>query len=126
VHLPLMAPYAAAKAGVSAFADCLRSELAATGTTVGCAYFSFVDTDMTRQALSDERAVRAERRAERVFRPRPLPVKAAARALVRGIERRSRWIVRPRVHRGALIAPAPVQLAIEAGVRRLRIGEALR
>src|SRR5207248_7677139 len=41
VHLPLMAAYAAAKAGVSALADCLRIEVAATGTTVGCAYFSF-------------------------------------------------------------------------------------
>ena len=50
----------------------------------------------------------------------------AARSLVRGIERRSRWIVLPRFHRGALIAPAPVQLVIEAGIRRLGIGEELR
>jgi len=121
-----MAAYAAAKAGVSALADCLRIEVAATGTTVGCAYFSFIDTDMTRTALAEEEARRAARAANRVFRPRPLPVEKAARSLVRGIERRSRWIVLPRFHRGALIAPAPVQLVIEAGIRRLGIGEELR
>lgn len=126
VHLPLMSAYAAAKAGVSAFADCLRNEIGPTGATVGCAYFGFVDTDMTRDALAEDDVVRVERRAERVFRPRPMPVQKAGRALVRGIERRSRWIVLPRFHAGALIAPAPVQLAMEAGIRRLGIGEELR
>jgi NAD(P)-dependent dehydrogenase (short-subunit alcohol dehydrogenase family) len=126
IHLPLMAPYAAAKAGVSAFADVLRTEIAPNGATVGCAYFSFIDTDMTRAALSEEEVVRVERRADRVFRPRPMPVHLAGRALVRGIERRSRWVVRPRFQAGALIAPAPVQLAVDAGLRRLGIVEELR
>src|SRR5205823_14298491 len=99
---------------------------ASTGTTVGCAYFSFIDTDMTRQALADEEVIRVERRAERVCRPRPIPVESAARALVRGIERRSRWIVLPRFHRGALIAPAAVQRAVDEGIRRLGIGDELR
>src|SRR5690606_23208091 len=50
MHLPMMAPYAASKAAVEAFANALRVELAPRGVAVGCAYFLFIDTDMVRQA----------------------------------------------------------------------------
>ena len=48
VHPPMLGHYAATKAGVEAFADSLRAEIAHTGTRVGVAYFAFIDTDMTR------------------------------------------------------------------------------
>lgn len=127
VHLPLMSAYAATKAAVSALADSLRMELAGTGATVGCAYFSFVDTDMTRDALSTPEA---EVVWGALARPRQLvrtmPVERAARGLADGIEARSRWIVRPRVSAGALVAPALVQRVAEIRARRSALAGRLR
>ena len=47
-HAPLMAPYAASKAGVEALTNSLRAELAPTGARAGCAYFGIIETDMVR------------------------------------------------------------------------------
>ncbi len=127
VHLPLMAHYAAAKAGVSALADSLRMELHGSGTRVGCAYFGFIDTDMTRRAFDDSDAVTATRQVEgRVVRARSIPVEVAGRAIVRGIERRARWIVVPRFATPALVAPIVVQRAAEAVAGRRGVAAALR
>jgi NAD(P)-dependent dehydrogenase (short-subunit alcohol dehydrogenase family) len=54
------AAYTASKAGVEAFADAPRSELAHTGTAVGVAYFSFIDTDMVRETLRPAEAEESE------------------------------------------------------------------
>ena len=62
VHTPLMAAYTASKAGVEAFGDALRAELAHTGTKVGVAYFSFLDTDMVRQSFARPSAQKARER----------------------------------------------------------------
>ena len=51
-HAPLMGPYTATKAGVEAFSDALRMETAPSGARVGCAYFGFIDTDLTRAAYA--------------------------------------------------------------------------
>ena len=45
-----MSAYCASKAGVEAFADSLRIEVAHHGVDVGCAYFSWIDTEMVRGA----------------------------------------------------------------------------
>lgn len=120
VHLPYMAAYTAAKAGVSALGDVLRSEVAGTGTAVGVAYFGFVDTDMTREALEHPAAGPLRRGiGPPGSSQRPLPVEAAARAIVRGVERRSRWIVLPRSGWSALLVPGPVQRAAEAVAQRM-------
>jgi NAD(P)-dependent dehydrogenase (short-subunit alcohol dehydrogenase family) len=115
IHLPLMAPYAAAKAGVSAMSDSLRIEVEPTGTRVGVAYFGFVDTDMTRKALGETEELRPP--ARRMPSPRLLPVRVAGRAIVRGIERRARRIVAPRYGLAALAAPALSQRLAEATAR---------
>lgn len=117
LHLPMMAAYAAAKAGVSAMADSLRLEVEPTGTRVGVAYFAFIDTDMTRRALREAEALRPP--AGRPLRPRLLPVRVAGRAIVRGIERRKRWIVAPGYGLAALAAPAIAQRLAEATTRRI-------
>ena len=117
VHLPLMAPYAAAKAGVSALADSLRIEVEGQGVAVGCAYFGFIDTDMTRNALSDPGTQALHPQIRRRLIGRPLPVRMAADAIVEGIERRARWIVVPRSALPALWAPALAQRAAEKVAR---------
>jgi NAD(P)-dependent dehydrogenase (short-subunit alcohol dehydrogenase family) len=107
VHMPLMAHYAATKAGVEAFANSLRGELAHTGTKVGVAYFSFIDTDMVRESLDESPA-----KLLRENTPRPVrgvaTVESAGRAIVRAIERRARkayaprWVPIPLALRGML------------------------
>jgi len=102
-HSPGMAAYAASKAGVEAFADCLRAEVAHLGVSVGCAYFSFIDTPMVRGA--DATAVVASMKAKlKGPLARSYPVADAAEAVVRGIERRSRRVVAPGWVRGMLLA----------------------
>jgi NAD(P)-dependent dehydrogenase (short-subunit alcohol dehydrogenase family) len=107
LHMPLLAHYAATKAGVEAFADALRGEVAHTGTKVGVAYFSFIDTDMVRESLDESAAKRLRENT-----PGPVSsvasVDAAGRAIVRAIERRARkayaprWVPIPLALRGVL------------------------
>ena len=95
LHLPLMAHYAATKAGVEAFADSLRGEIAHTGTKVGVAYFSFIETDMTAEAFAVEATSRLREATPAAFRS-VAPVSDAGRAIVRGVERRARTVYAPR------------------------------
>jgi NAD(P)-dependent dehydrogenase (short-subunit alcohol dehydrogenase family) len=107
VHMPLMAHYAATKAGVEAFSNSLRGELAHTGVKVGVAYFSFIDTDMVRESLDESPA-----KLLRENTPGPISgvasVESAGRAIVRAIERRARkayaprWVPIPLALRGML------------------------
>jgi NAD(P)-dependent dehydrogenase (short-subunit alcohol dehydrogenase family) len=107
LHMPLMAHYAATKAGVEAFSNSLRGEVAHTGTTVGVAYFSFIDTDMVRESLDESPA-----KLLRESTPGPVSavasVETAGRAIVRAIERRARkayaprWVPIPLALRGML------------------------
>ena len=102
-HVPGMAAYSASKAGVEAFADSLRLELEHLGVDVGVAYFSWIATDMV--AGADEHPLGARMRAH-VRGPiaKTYPVSAAVDAVVRGIERRARWVVAPGWVRALLLA----------------------
>ncbi len=95
LHPPMLAHYAATKAGVEAFADSLRAEIAHTGARVGVAYFSFIDTDMVREGL-DSPAAQLLRDAT----PGPFggtaPLAAAGRAIERGVSRRADKVYAPR------------------------------
>ncbi|MDX3214307.1 short-chain dehydrogenase/reductase, partial [Streptomyces sp. ME02-6991-2B] len=51
---PLMTAYCASKAGVEAFAHCLRAEVGVKGVKVGVGYLSWTDTDMVRGADEDD------------------------------------------------------------------------
>jgi NAD(P)-dependent dehydrogenase (short-subunit alcohol dehydrogenase family) len=115
VHLPLMAPYCASKAGVEALGDALRVELRSTGAKVGVAYFAEIDTDMTSRGF-------ATSAAKYLTRGGALggvaPLSAAVDAVERGIARRSRKVFAPRWVGAALPARAAVQRVVELGVRR--------
>jgi NAD(P)-dependent dehydrogenase (short-subunit alcohol dehydrogenase family) len=95
VPTPLIAPYGASKAGVHSIGRTLRFELAHTGAKAGVAYFGEIDTDMTREAHKVpvvERSLKSI--PERLHRVQPVEV--ASKAIVRGIERRSRRVCIPR------------------------------
>jgi len=93
-HSPVMSAYSASKAGVEAFCDALRGEVAHHGVSVGCAYFSWIGTDMV--AGGDASA------AGRILRDKmkgPLgktyPVSVAVDAVEKGIESRARRVMGP-------------------------------
>jgi NAD(P)-dependent dehydrogenase (short-subunit alcohol dehydrogenase family) len=91
----LLAPYAIAKAGVEQLGRALRAELVPHGASASVAYFGFIDTEMVRDGLDDPVVEAAEDALPKFARKR-LPPSAAARGIVRGIERRSPRIIRPR------------------------------
>lgn len=85
---PMMTAYCASKAGVEAFAHCLRAEVGHRGVTVGVGYLSWTDTDMVRGADQDE--VMRELRSRMPWPAgRTYPLGPAVERLVAGIERRS-------------------------------------
>jgi short-subunit dehydrogenase len=108
------AVYAAAKAGLDAFAESLRLELAGTGVHVGVVVPAAVDTGFF--------SVRGRAYDRRV--PRPVKPETLARAVVRAIEqdRAETWI--PRWIRLAAV----VRAVFPSGYRRLatRFGESIR
>lgn len=95
VNGAMATPYAMAKAGVEALGRSLRVELASHGASAGVAYFGFIDTDMVRDAFADPIARKVED-AFPAFMRRRLPPRAAAAAIVDGIESRAPWMIRPR------------------------------
>jgi NAD(P)-dependent dehydrogenase (short-subunit alcohol dehydrogenase family) len=116
VHLPLMGPYTMAKAGVEAFADALRMEVAHTGTRVGVAYFSFIDTDMVRDSFAHPAAA-ASRKGSPKFMTTPIPLSAAGEAIDRAIAGRLRITYAPRWSWLLIKLRGIVQPLVEAGIR---------
>ncbi|MFI0774689.1 SDR family oxidoreductase [Streptomyces sp. NPDC021212] len=106
---PMMTAYCASKAGVEAFAHCLRAEVGHRGVRVGVGYLSWTDTDMVRGADRDE--VMRELRSRMPWPAgRTYPLGPAVDRLVTGIERRSThvyaqwWLRGMQPVRGALPA----------------------
>ena len=119
VHSPGMSGYASSKAGVEAFANCLRAEVKHLGVGVGVGYFSWIDTDLVRGADA--------RRGYRTLRSKlrgPLatthPVSAVGDAVLRGIETKARWVLVPRWVAILLYLRTVTQLVSEAqGVKNM-------
>jgi NAD(P)-dependent dehydrogenase (short-subunit alcohol dehydrogenase family) len=128
LHPPMMAHYTATKAGVEAFADALRAEIAHTGTRVGVAYFAFIDTDMVRDGLSN-RAANIMREATPGPFGKTAPVTAAGRAIERGVERRAdkvyapRWVL-PMTWLRGILQPLTQRANRERIAEAVRIAEA--
>jgi NAD(P)-dependent dehydrogenase (short-subunit alcohol dehydrogenase family) len=92
---PGLGAYAASKAGLEQLLDVLRVEMRHLGVDVGVAYFSWIDTEMVRGAERQHPGFAAMRERLRGPAGRTLPVAAAADAIARGVERRSRRVVAP-------------------------------
>lgn len=126
VHLPLMAHYSASKAGVEAFADSLRAELAASGTRVGTAYFSFIDTDMVRDAFAHPSSQMTRSRRSTPL-DRPIPLSAAGDAIERGVLRRASRLWAPRWLPAVLALRGILQPLVDRGsARDATVAEAVR
>ena len=125
-HAPLMAPYAASKAGVEGLTDSLRVELAPTGARAGCAYFGFIDTDLVKASFQHPSTKAMEGLMPR-FTRRSVPVSAAADTIERAIERRSGRAWAPRFVGPALALRGIIQPLTEWRVMRSRkLAEALQ
>jgi NAD(P)-dependent dehydrogenase (short-subunit alcohol dehydrogenase family) len=113
---PGMAAYAASKHGVEAMANSLRSEVRHLGVDVGCAYFSWIGTEMVYGA--DRRAVNGDARSQ-LKGPigKTYPVSMAADAVVDGIEERKRIVVTPGWVRGLIALKPLVQRLTDLGSR---------
>jgi len=110
IHGPGMAAYSAAKAGAEAFADSLRVEVKHLGVDVGVAYFGFIDTDMVRGADTHPSLGQLRANAGGPI-AKTYPVSKVGKAVVTGMEKRSRWVVVPPWSRALLVlrtALAPV------------------
>jgi len=95
VPAPGLGAYAASKAGLEQLLDVLRVEVRHLGVDVGVAYFSWIDTEMVRGAERHHRGFAAMRDGLRGPAGKTLPVAAAADAIARAVERRSRRVVAP-------------------------------
>jgi NAD(P)-dependent dehydrogenase (short-subunit alcohol dehydrogenase family) len=128
IRLPLMGPYASAKAGVEALTDSLRLEMAPSGARVGCAYFGFIDTDLVRGGFAQPSSQRMNRSSPAFIR-NPAPLSKAVDAIEHGIERRAsrvwtpRWagaaialrgVLQPLAERRLLKEPEDLRASIEA------------
>lgn len=118
-HAPFMSAYSASKAGVEAFADSLRTEVAYLGVDVGVAYFSWIDTDMVRGA--DERRGLVGMR-QRISGPGPInktyPLSDVTDAVVKGIERRARHVTVPNWVRAMIALRGPLATLLDKRGRR--------
>jgi NAD(P)-dependent dehydrogenase (short-subunit alcohol dehydrogenase family) len=102
VHTPGMSAYAASKAGVEAFGNSLRGEVAHLGVGVGVAYFSWIDTEMVRGA-DENPATKFMRSKLRGPAGKTYPVSEAGEAVAEGIEQRMRRVIVPRNFRSLLV-----------------------
>ena len=122
LHVPMLGPYSASKAGVEALGDTLRVELYETGARVGVAYFGFVDTDMVSRGMQTRAAEQAPGRRRAVVKPVPLAL--ALDAIERGVERRSRHVTAPRWVPAVLVLRTLLQPLVERGVPSWPVGDA--
>jgi NAD(P)-dependent dehydrogenase (short-subunit alcohol dehydrogenase family) len=124
-HAPLMAPYAASKAGTEALTNSLRVETAPTGARVGCAYFGFIDTDIVRGSLAQE-PNKVMRGLMPGFIRRPVPLARAVDAIEKGVERRAGKVWAPRFVGPALVVRGVFQpLSERVAMRSKELPEAL-
>jgi NAD(P)-dependent dehydrogenase (short-subunit alcohol dehydrogenase family) len=90
VHMPGLASYNVAKAGVEAMGDTLRPELKHLGVRVGVAHMTFVDTDMVRGV--DDHPVFGKVRSGIPLAGKVYPLDFAVGKFIDGIRKRSRTV----------------------------------
>jgi NAD(P)-dependent dehydrogenase (short-subunit alcohol dehydrogenase family) len=95
VHLPGNAAYSAAKAGVEAFANCLRAEIRHLGVDVGVVHPTWIATDMVNSA-TEHPVLGPLRKATPGLAGKTYPLSVAVDLISDGVARRSRAVHVPR------------------------------
>lgn len=90
VGIPMRTAYCAAKFGLAGYADALRSELTVNGVSVHAIYPGSVATNVSRNALTGEGAVRG--RSDKAI-DEGIPADTAAKAMLDGIAQGEREII---------------------------------
>jgi len=115
---PLLAHYNAAKAGVAAFSETLRIELAPDRVALTTVYLGRIDTPMLRAADTDPHVPpklrAASARIERLGLLPRLPAERAGEAIAEGVAERRRTVYVPSRVRFAHWFPAALQRGVEA------------
>jgi len=121
IHPSLLGHYSATKAGVAAFAETLRVELACDGIGVTTVYFGTIDTPLLANGLADPLVTdRMRKRVETARRLGVSPlvrVESAGEAIAAAIEHRRRHVILPRRARLAFYAQAPFQRLVARTTR---------
>jgi NAD(P)-dependent dehydrogenase (short-subunit alcohol dehydrogenase family) len=113
-HAPGMAAYSASKAGAEAFANCLRAEVRHLGVDVGVGYFGFIATDLF--TGGEEHPVYSGlRKALGGPVAKSYPVSAVGEAVVKGMERRRRWVMVPSWLSAILLLRGPISVLQDLG-----------
>jgi NAD(P)-dependent dehydrogenase (short-subunit alcohol dehydrogenase family) len=102
-HGPILSAYGASKAGVEAFADSLRVEVAHQGVTVSALHPTWIDTDMIRQGEAESAAFARLRAGLRPPFSRAYPLDAIVPAIIDGFERRRSRLFLPGFVRSAYL-----------------------
>lgn len=100
-HPPGLSAYTASKAGVEAFADALRIEVAHQGVTVGVLHPSWIATDMVGEADAESAAFRRLRESMRPPMSRTYPVQSIVGPIADAFAARSDRVFLPSWVRGA-------------------------
>ncbi|MEU6645959.1 short-chain dehydrogenase/reductase [Saccharomonospora sp. NPDC046836] len=115
-HVPGMANYAAAKAGVEAFCNSLRAEVAHLGVKVGVAHPTWIRTDLVDSADAHPVFGRLRMGMPGLI-GRTYPLSVAIDCLEAGIRRRARTVHVPRWVGGLKLIRAFLPPIIELGAR---------
>jgi NAD(P)-dependent dehydrogenase (short-subunit alcohol dehydrogenase family) len=94
-HAPGLSAYCATKAGVEAFADSLRVEVAHQGVSVSVLHPSWIGTDMVREGDEASAAFLRLRQALRPPLNKTYPVESVARPIADAFERRQPRVFLP-------------------------------
>jgi NAD(P)-dependent dehydrogenase (short-subunit alcohol dehydrogenase family) len=122
VHTPPLSHYVATKAGVEAFGDAVRIEVAHKGVDVGVAYFSYIDTPMVTRGRADPLFLEFNESGGRDPFGKVHPVSGAGAAIIRGIETRARRVVYPRYMRAFLMVRAGMPRVLDRAMKAQNIG----
>jgi len=119
-HAPGLSAYVASKAGVEAFADALRIEVAHQGVSVGVLHPSWIATDMVEEADAESAAFRRLRASMRGPMSRTYPVESVAGPIADAFAARADrtflpgWVRGAHVLRAAINRPALLRDQVKA------------
>jgi NAD(P)-dependent dehydrogenase (short-subunit alcohol dehydrogenase family) len=125
MHAPPLSHYAATKAGVEAFGDAVRIEVAHKGVEVGVAYFALIDTPMVARGKADPILAEFEQRNGTTSNPlgKTYSLGGAGAAVIRGIERRARRVIYPRFLRAFMVMRSAMPRVIERALAREKVSD---